>query len=59
MIALMERYVLDFGRDQAEKARLSNQATDPGEQQQFETDGIVSSFVVSALNSVLAEVKER
>ena len=57
MVAAMEHYVLEFGRDASEKARLSNQATDPGLRQEFETHGLVSSFVTAALNDVLAEVK--
>ncbi len=53
MVAAMEHYVLEYGRDASEKARLSNQATDPGLRHEFETEGLVSSFVVN----VLAEVK--
>ena len=57
MVAAMEHYVLEYGRSTSEKARLSNQATDPAQRKEIETDGLVSSFVVAALNNVLAEVK--
>ena len=58
MVALMERYVLDFGREMSEKAKLSGQTSDPVKKQKLETDGLISSFVVSALNSVLVEIKK-
>jgi hypothetical protein len=58
MIALMERYVLDFGRNQANKARLSNQAIDEMQKEQIDTEGLIVSFAVAALNGVLAEIKK-
>jgi hypothetical protein len=39
MIAVMERYVLDFGRKQAEQARLYSRAADDREKEQINTEG--------------------
>lgn len=59
MVAAMEHYVLDYGRSSAEKAQLNNRTTDQTQQEEIETDGLVSSFVVASLNAVLAEISER
>jgi hypothetical protein len=58
MIALMERYVLDFDKDEAEWARLSNQAVDAKEKERIDTEGLMASIVVAILNSLLVEIKQ-
>jgi hypothetical protein len=57
MIATMEHYVLEFGREQAKRARESNETTNPSQQQQIETEGKIDTAVVTFLNDILAEVK--
>jgi hypothetical protein len=57
MIALLERYVLDFGRDQAEQARPYSRAADDKEREQIDTKGFQNDFVVKVLNDILAEIK--
>jgi hypothetical protein len=45
MISLMERYVLDFGRDSAKLAALERNACDAGdkqEQQRIEIEGVAN-----------------
>jgi hypothetical protein len=62
MISLMERYVLDFGRDSAKLAALERNACDAGdkqEQQRIEIEGVANSFAVATLNRLLAEIKPR
>jgi hypothetical protein len=56
MIALIERHVLDFGRDQA---RLRKQATDETQEEQTDTEGITIAIAVACLNRTLAEVADR
>jgi hypothetical protein len=58
MIATMEHYVLDYGRDQAKRARERNATTNPRRQEQIDTEGIISFTVVTFLNNILAEVKD-
>jgi hypothetical protein len=58
MIALMKRYVLEFGQDHAEQARLYNRTAGDREKEQIETKGLQSAFVVRVLNEILAESKD-
>jgi hypothetical protein len=58
MIALMKRYVLEFGHDHAEQARLYNRTAGDREKEQIETKGLQSAFVVRVLNEILAESKD-
>ncbi len=58
MISVMERYVLDFGRDAAEQAKRKwRAASNKQQQEQIETDGIVNTVVQTVLNGILAEIK--
>ncbi|MGO9806397.1 MAG: hypothetical protein ACLPKH_06720 [Rhodomicrobium sp.] len=58
MISVMERYVLDFGRNAAEQRQRKRRAADDKQQQeQIETDGIVNTVVETALNGILAEIR--
>jgi hypothetical protein len=57
MIALLERYVLDFGRNQAEQARLYNRTADDREKEQINTKIFQNELVVRVLNDILAEIK--
>jgi hypothetical protein len=57
MIALLERYVLEGGRNQAEQARLYNRTADDREKEQTETKSFQYEFVVRVLNEILAEIK--
>jgi hypothetical protein len=57
MIATMEHYVLEFGREQAKRARESNATTNPSQQEQIDTEGKIDTTVVTFLNNILAEVK--
>jgi hypothetical protein len=57
MIATMEHCVLEFGRHQANRARESNATSHPRQQEQIDTEGLISSTVVTFLNNILAEVK--
>jgi hypothetical protein len=57
MIATMEYYVLEFGREQAKRARKSNETVDPRQKEQIDMEGLISTTVVTFLNSILAEVK--
>lgn len=57
MVATMEHYVLEFGREQAKRAREGNAATDPSQQEQIDTEGKIDTAVVTFLNDILAEVK--
>jgi hypothetical protein len=57
MIATMEHYVLEFGREQAKRAQESNAATNSNQQEQIDTEGKIDTAVVTLLNDILAEVK--
>ena len=57
MIALMERYVGEFGRSMNDNAQLINQATDETLKEQIETEGLADAFVVTALKNILAKIK--
>jgi hypothetical protein len=57
MIATMEYYVVEFGRDQAKRARESNATSNPRQQEQIDMEGFVSTTVMGFLNNILAEVK--
>ena len=57
MVATMEHYVLEFGRDQAKASRESNATSNPRQQEKIDTKGLISSTVVTFLNNILAKVK--
>jgi hypothetical protein len=58
MVSLMEHYVLEFGRDSAEQARLRNETGDPKKQEEHDTDALAASVAVAALNGILAQIKK-
>jgi hypothetical protein len=55
MIALMKRYVSEFGHDAAEQAKLYNHTAGDREKEQIETK---REFVVRILNEILSESKD-
>jgi hypothetical protein len=59
MIALMERYMVEFGRDMAEQARLSNCTADTREKERIDIHGLQAAFVVALLKKLLAEIKQK
>jgi hypothetical protein len=56
MIALMKRYVLEFGDHMAEQARLSARTADDREEEQIDTKGLQCAVVVAALKEILGEI---
>jgi hypothetical protein len=59
MIATMEHYVLEYGRERAMLGRQANEATDPLQEERIDTEGLINSYAIGVLNSILAEVKRR
>jgi hypothetical protein len=56
-IALMQRYVLEFGQSRSRNARLSNSLSDDDpHKEKVDQDLVSATFVVSILNSILDDI---